>query len=269
MAITEGINAGFVKVAPTGDLSGSGAVSMSNRAWAIKFVAPLGAIKVTEMGWWCDAISTEANFELGIYSHDSGNNKPNTLLGVDSTNAKGTTIGWKVATGLNIAITAGTTYWLASQLDIVTPWTGLGGEFSSNESTIKIIDSLTNPWGTSDGILTSNIFAIYAVYESVAVTEGYLEITGVTAPTAAHVGNLVNFTVHTKNTGVADNFRVELSGGLIGYQEFSLGAGLTKDVTFSFTMPSAQISITIKTFHLTEEGWVWDVTSTWDVNRWY
>lgn len=100
-------------------------------------------------------------------------------------------------------------------------------------------------------------------------TEGFLTITGITAPASAHVGSLINFTGHTKNTGAADTFKVELSGSLTGSTEFSLGAGLTKDIPFSFTMPDANVSITIKTYHLTEEGWVWDVTSTWDVNWWY
>ena len=59
-----------------------------------------------------------------------------------------------------------------------------------------------------------------------------------------------------------------MSGNLTGSQEFSLGAGLTKNVNFAFTMLGADVSITIKTYHLTEEGWVWDVTSVWDVNRW-
>ncbi len=99
--------------------------------------------------------------------------------------------------------------------------------------------------------------------------EGFLEITGITAPTKAHQGDLINFTIHTKNTGATDNFRVELSGDLTGSQEFSLGEGLTKDAPFSFIMPLNDISIIINTYHLTEEGdWVWDVSSVWDVNRW-
>ncbi len=101
------------------------------------------------------------------------------------------------------------------------------------------------------------------------ITEGFLEVMGITAPTSAHEGDLINFTVHTKNTGATDNFKVELSVDLTGSQEFSLGAGLTKDVPFSFIMPYADVSITINTYHLTEEGdWVWDTSSVWDVNRW-
>ncbi len=101
------------------------------------------------------------------------------------------------------------------------------------------------------------------------ITEGFLEVMGITAPTEAHEGDLINFTFNTKNTGATDNFRVELSGDLTDSQEFSLGVGLTKEVPFSFTMPNYDPSITINTYHLTEEGdWVWDVSSVWDVNRW-
>ncbi|GAH17961.1 unnamed protein product, partial [marine sediment metagenome] len=100
-------------------------------------------------------------------------------------------------------------------------------------------------------------------------TEGFLEILGITAPTEAHNGDIINFTIHTQNTGTTDNFKVELSGDLTGSQEFSLGTGLTRNVPFSFTMPLNDISITINTYHLTEEGdWVWDVSSVWGVNRW-
>lgn len=101
------------------------------------------------------------------------------------------------------------------------------------------------------------------------MAEGFLEITGVTTPTESHVGDLINFTIHTKNTGATDNFRVELSGDLTDSQEFSLGAGLTKNIPFSFIMPNYDISVTINTYHWTPAGWVWDVTSVWDVNKWF
>jgi len=102
------------------------------------------------------------------------------------------------------------------------------------------------------------------------MAEGFLEIIGITAPSSAHVGDTINFIVHTKNTGGADDFKVELTGDITGSSEFYLGAGLTKDITFSFIMPDKNISIQINTYHWEEEiGWVWDVTSTWDVNRWF
>ena len=115
------------------------------------------------------------------------------------------------------------------------------------------------------------------------LAEGFLDITGTevsvycphigavlgTLP-KAHAGDTINLTVHTKNTGADDNFKVELTGDITGLSEFSLGAGLTKDVPFSFTMLNKNVSITINTYHWEEAvGWVWDVSSTWDVNTWF
>ena len=101
------------------------------------------------------------------------------------------------------------------------------------------------------------------------MAEGFLTITGITqtsqAGAGAHVGETVNFVVHTQNTEGTDNFRVELSGDLIDAVEFSLAAGLTKDLPFSFVMPDKDASITINTYHFTEEGWAWDSSSVWEL----
>ncbi len=98
------------------------------------------------------------------------------------------------------------------------------------------------------------------------MAEGYLEILGATAPESAHVGDPGVLTVHTQNTESADDFKVELLGGLIGSSEFYLGAGLIKDIPFSFTMPDQDVSITINTYHYEPEvGWVWDTTSVWEL----
>jgi len=98
------------------------------------------------------------------------------------------------------------------------------------------------------------------------MAEGFLEILDVTAPEFAHIGDTVDFIVHTQNTGVADDFRVELIDDIIDSAEFYLGAGLTRDIPFSFTMPDNDISITINTYHYEPEvGWVWDNTSVWEL----
>ena len=98
------------------------------------------------------------------------------------------------------------------------------------------------------------------------MAEGFLEITGVTAPSGAHVGETVNFIVHVKNIGVRDEFKVEISGGLTSLQEFRLDADLAKDVEFIFTMPDYDISIIINTYHwLQDVGWVWDTSSVWEL----
>jgi hypothetical protein len=117
MALAYGTNCGFVTTAPTADPGGS-AIDQDAFTNALKDTAPVGAITVTEIGWWCDNATEESNYEIGLYTHDAVNDRPGTLIaGHSHTNAKGTTSGWKVASGLNITITAGTIYWLAVQLD--------------------------------------------------------------------------------------------------------------------------------------------------------
>ena len=72
--------------------------------------------------------------------------------------------------------------------------------------------------------------------------------------------------VETTNIGARDDFKVEMSGDFIGLQEFRLSEGLTKDVSFSFTMPNQGISIIISTYHWVEAvGWVWDTSSVWEL----
>ena len=169
-AITEGTNAGFVTTAPTGDPAGTG-LRIDARAIATKHTSPVGATNVTEMGWWCDTTSEESNYEIGIYDHDATNNKPGNLLaGADTSNAKGTTSGWKTATGLNISISPNTVYWLAVQLDDTVTLTNT--DSNTDASYLRDIKetetALTDPWGTSDAQAT-RITAFYAVYTTTQV----------------------------------------------------------------------------------------------------
>ncbi len=103
------------------------------------------------------------------------------------------------------------------------------------------------------------------------MVEGFLEITGITAPSSASEGNEVNFTIHTKNTGGADDFKVELSGNLTHLVEFYLEGNQELDIDSSFIMPNYNIIVNVTTYHLGEEivGWIWDTTSVWDVNKWF
>lgn len=82
------------------------------------------------------------------------------------------------------------------------------------------------------------------------MVEGFLEITGITYPESAIEGDLVEFTIHTQNIGADDNFKIELIGDLTDVIEVSLGAGLTYDPTFQFTMPNHNVNITVNAYHL-------------------
>ena len=169
MALVIGTNCGFVTTAPTSDPTGSNNAGMDTRAWALKVTAPVTSVVVTEIGWWVGNATEEANFEVGIYDHNSGNDKPGNLLtGVSRTNAKGTTSGWKKSS-VNISITAGTTYWIAAQLDNTSTQSTIDyskGDKGNFDST----STLLNQWGTdSSGAYR---VAIYAVWSDTAPATG-------------------------------------------------------------------------------------------------
>jgi len=167
MALVKGTNCGFVTVAPSEDpAGGSSAVIIDTRARAVKDTTPVGAIKVTEIGWWADNATQEADFDVGIYSHDAGSNVPNALIGSSKNNAKGTDSGWIKKTGLDISITAETIYWIGVQLDNTATQTNIDyetkvGELAKYKSSQT---SLPDSWGSSDGGAAA-LIAAYAVIE--------------------------------------------------------------------------------------------------------
>jgi len=115
MALVVGTNCGFVTTAPVVDPNGA-AGTCDNASVAQKDTSPAVYTKITEVGWWCDAETEEANFEIGLYSHNAGSNKPNARLSVDAVNAKGTGTGW-LTVAVDWDITPETVYWIAVQLD--------------------------------------------------------------------------------------------------------------------------------------------------------
>ena len=163
MALTLGTNCGFVSTAPSADPTDTNAV-IDDRSWAIKHTSPATAGRITQVGWWCDTASQEANFELGLYS-DAGAGEPEARLEVSATNAKGTGAGWKTAT-VAWNISPSTVYWIAAQLDNVATATstniaGSGGGGSS----VKLSQSaLPADWGAGDTNDADNMVAIYAVW---------------------------------------------------------------------------------------------------------
>lgn len=163
MAVVLGTNCGFVAVAPTENPAGT-ATGFDFTARAVKDTAPAGATKITQIGWWCNNATQAANFEVGLYSHDAGNDEPLNRLYVDNTNAKGTDGGWKTVV-VDWDITPGTVYWIGVQLDNTatttqTDYTVAGGRQSfKNYQT-----SLTNPWGV--GSENTEVYSFYAVVES-------------------------------------------------------------------------------------------------------
>jgi hypothetical protein len=171
-AVVVGTNCGFVSSVPTADPDTSLVYGVDDYSWASKFTSPATAALVSGMGWWCDAASDAANFEVGIYSHDAGNNKPNLRLFVSDTNAKGIDAGWKNVSSLSWSISASTVYWIAFQCDNTgTPTYTNRKDDASYKMDYKQPNetTLSDPWGTSKGTLGVNI-TVYALW---AAASGY------------------------------------------------------------------------------------------------
>lgn len=170
MAITIGTNSGFVSTAPTADPADNNG-NIDDRAQTTKDTSPAGSNKITEIGWWCDAATQAANFEVGLYAADGAvvPGEAGTLLFSDTTNAKGTTAGWKTVTGLNWSISASTSYWITVQLDntaTATP-TNVTGTGGSGRDFVTA-STLPDPFGGGALAASAGMVAIYAKYEAVA-----------------------------------------------------------------------------------------------------
>lgn len=165
MALTKGTNCGFVATAPTGDPDGNDFDQIDNRTSALKDTSSVGTTKITEIGFYVNNATDAGNCDVGIYTHDSGNNDPDSLVGSSGEFAKGTSAGWKVATGLNISVSESTTYWIAANLDNTTTRTDIDWQSGSTGNVVCrdfSTDILNDPFDTNS---TSNNFlcAIYAV----------------------------------------------------------------------------------------------------------
>lgn len=114
-AVVDHINAGFVTSTPSTDPAGTG-VSENKVAWTSKSTTPIGATFVTEIGFWMDNTATATTTRVGIYN-DNGlaypNYRPTTLIASSTFTTTGSA-GWQKISGLNIPITASTTYWIAN-----------------------------------------------------------------------------------------------------------------------------------------------------------
>jgi len=164
-AVVLGTNAGFVTEAPTEDPGGLSEANINEIAYAVKDVAPVGAVKIIEIGWYCSLSAGVADTTVGIYTHNISDDEPEELLG-SATLSTGGAEGWKVATGLDIPITPGNTYWIAAQCDDATPENTVDFSMATARIAYKSGQTdLTNPWGTTDSFYTNIIVAIYAVVE--------------------------------------------------------------------------------------------------------
>jgi hypothetical protein len=166
-----GVNTGFVSTAPTADPAEAATATVDGRAAVIKHTSPAGTNVITEIGWWCDGATEEANFEVALYAADGATvpGEAGTLLFSDATNAKGTTAGWKVVSGLNWSISASTAYWIGIQVDDTVTVTKTDRRNNEGNGRDDLAAStLPDPFGggaipDADAYLT-----IYAKYEAAA-----------------------------------------------------------------------------------------------------
>jgi hypothetical protein len=168
MALVEGTTCGFVTTTPTAD-PGDSNFDITRNSTVSKFQSPAGASKITEIGWWCDAATEAANFELGLYAADGAvvPGEAGTRLYVAAINAKGTDAGWKKVT-VDWDITGNTDYWFGLQVDTTatTTYTNYNPDNGHGRDTLYSSDSLPNPF--NGGAISSEtaMLAIYALYES-------------------------------------------------------------------------------------------------------
>ena len=235
MAVVLGTNAGFVSAAPVADPGGTN-TGLGDTSRAVKDTSPAVLTKITEVGWWCDNATPNTNFEVGLYSHDAGNDVPLNRLYVDNTNAKGTDAGWKTV-AVDWDIVPETVYWIAVQLDGTLSkidYINTGGR----TSLMTYQASLANPWiaaGTSGYIM-----AIYAVVES-GVT--YSELSGTIAAEST-VSGKINTKVTLSGTIAAQSM---VSGNIDTTAIYTLSGTIAVQSGLSGNLGSASVSIDIQT----------------------
>jgi len=186
MALALGINAGFVSETPVANPGGI-ATNFDTTMRAVKHTSPADVAKITEIGWWCDYAFQSANFEVGLYSHDVGNDKPDARLFVDNTNASGGVSGVWQTVAVDWEITAETIYWIVVQLDNTTSDTKIDYAVSGGTDSYKgTVTTLPETW-PGDSSEASQIIAIYAVVGSGVE---YSELSGTCAGTGDGSGDL-------------------------------------------------------------------------------
>lgn len=176
MALVVGTNCGFLTTAPSTDPSGNQSyfnADGDNRGLAGRFTTPVGgasAWHITEIGWWCNTASEAANFQVGIYSHNSGTNTASSLIGSSGDVAKGTIAGWKKS-AVDITLDGSTVYWIAFQLDNVSTTTYTDDQNLGGDEKYSVCGTITElPENWTNTASRDDTLAIYAVYEEAGST---------------------------------------------------------------------------------------------------
>lgn len=174
MSLILGTNSGFVLTAPTADPLSNNLISIEGNLAAGKFTTHRDASYIiSEIGCFFGNFPTSSGMDVGIYSHDIGSDKPDTLL-ASASNTVSTGVGWKKLS-IDYETEADTIYWIAIQID------GGVGTFrcdkdSGHEAEDRIVfttpasyTSLPASWPASFSTNTYYLVAIYALYVSSAL----------------------------------------------------------------------------------------------------
>jgi hypothetical protein len=166
MALILNDNCGMVESAPSADPNTGNVVQISTYIRGQRITIPATATKITEVGWWCDNATEEANFEVGLYT--DFDNIPVSAIYRNQTNAKGTTAGWKTATvDWNVVSYQSATMWALMQCDETATVSNidrqsLEGELYYYESEVSTLPETIAPGGGTFG----NILALYVLWEA-------------------------------------------------------------------------------------------------------
>ncbi len=158
MAVVLGVSSGFVTVAPSADPAGTG-VTIDGSSVVTKDTAPAGAIRITEIGWYRESGTNTANWEIALYSDVAG--VAVSRLFVDNTNSTASN-GW-VRTAVDWAVTPGTAYWLALQMDAHSGSSGVDSAASGGAGSDILTSqtTLNDPYG---GLAVDDADGMYAIY---------------------------------------------------------------------------------------------------------
>lgn len=161
-----GTNCGFVSAAPSIDPGETG-LPCDGNAFAFRATSPAGNNVITEIGFWQGGSENDdAKYNVGIYNNDDG--EPGSLIATQKTGQSTTnTPGWYKYTGLNIAISPSTVYFIAVGIEPVSQsnWTDFVWDadelyrFEALES-----ETLSDPFVVDGG--PTMLISIYAKYEA-------------------------------------------------------------------------------------------------------
>lgn len=170
MVVTLGTSAGFCLASPSADPDGTNDNTLDGNKISMRFQAPADAVKITEIGWWCEADPESADYDVGLYDHDAVNDTPGLILvKADDITIDGP--GWKKLTGLNIEVTGNTYYWVATSIPNTTEVTQGNYELEeSNRYVAGLVGDLPADWD-GENVDSNNVtlFSFYMVYETAAV----------------------------------------------------------------------------------------------------